>query len=415
VFHAGFFTTDYTDYTDDFPLGIFPVRASNRTCRTKTLAKSVITPFNRSVPTVLIAPDKFKGTLTAREAAQAIARGWRRAHPKHTLLSLPVSDGGDGFGEVMGTLLNARRRVVRTVNAAHQPIRATWWWEPKSRTAIIESANVIGLAMLPTRKFHPFALDTFGLGAAIGLAARRGARRCLIGLGGSATNDGGFGLARSLGWQFFDRAGAMIEHWTGLATLAEIRAPTVRGRRPRLVAAVDVTNPLSGARGATRTYGPQKGLRAADLKLAERCLARLALVFKKQFGRDVSRIAGAGAAGGLGFGLLAFCGATIEPGFSLVARESRLDKRLRESDIVVTGEGRIDASTFMGKAAGEIAKRCRQQKTPCIALGGMIRRNSIPARTFTRTFALTDVTTPAEAKRNAKQWLERLAQKAASP
>ena len=145
---------------------------------------------------VLIIPDKFKGTLTAREAAETIARGWRKIRPEDTLELLPMSDGGDGFGEVMGKLINARIQTTPTVDAAHRPCQSQWWWEPKTKTAIIESARVIGLAMLPPGKFHPFALDTFGLGKVIQAAARKGAKRCLVGIGGSATNDGGFGMAR---------------------------------------------------------------------------------------------------------------------------------------------------------------------------------------------------------------------------
>src|SRR3989442_31077 len=154
--------------------------------------------------TVLIIPDKFKGTLTATEAAQAIARGWRTARPRDALDLLPLSDGGDGFGEVISGLLEARVQTANTVDAAHRPRAAKWWWVTRSRTAIIESAEVIGLALLPPKRFHPFQLDTFGLGAVLAAASARGARRCLMGLGGSATNDGGFGLARALGWEFLD-------------------------------------------------------------------------------------------------------------------------------------------------------------------------------------------------------------------
>src|ERR1017187_8626585 len=148
---------------------------------------------------VLIMPDKFKGTLTASAAAEAIARGWRKARTGDLLSLLPMSDGGDGFGEVTRALLKARIQRVKTVDAAHRLCVARWWWEPSTRTAIIESAAVIGLAMLPQKRFHPFRLDTLGLGAVVRAAAKRGARRCLMGVGGSATNDGGFGLAREIG------------------------------------------------------------------------------------------------------------------------------------------------------------------------------------------------------------------------
>jgi glycerate kinase len=359
---------------------------------------------------VLIIPDKFKGTLTAPAAAEAIARGWRRARPGDLMSLLPMSDGGDGFGEVTSALLKATVQRVKTVDAAHRPCVARWWWEPATRTAIIESAAVIGLAMLPPKRFRPFRLDTSGLGAVVRAAAKRGATRCLMGVGGSATNDGGFGLARALGWVFLDGQGEVIEGWTGLSQLARIR-PTQRRRWfTSFVVATDVQNRLLGAKGATRVYGPQKGLRPQDFALAERCLRRLARVAKAQLGCDFAREPGAGAAGGLGFGLLAFLGAELQPGFDLFARQATLERRLRMADLVVTGEGAIDVSTLMGKGVGQIARRCRQLKIPCIALAGMVSASSGRRAFFTQAHALTELTTVAQAKARPAYWLERLAQ-----
>src|SRR6185369_6025663 len=170
----------------------------------------------------------------------------------------------------------------------------------------IESARVIGLAQLPAGKFHPFDLDTFGLGHVLTAAATKGAKRCVIGIGGSATNDGGFGLARALGWEFLDGNGVVIEQWTRLDALVRIQRPRHRAVTfADLRAAVDVGNPLLGRRGATRVYGPQKGLRQQELERAEGCLRRMASVFESQFGRKLAVQTGAGAAGGLGFGLMA--------------------------------------------------------------------------------------------------------------
>ncbi len=362
---------------------------------------------------VLIMPDKFKGTLTAAAAAKAIARGWRRARARDSLDALPMSDGGDGFGEVTRALLKARIQYVKTVDAAHRSCAARWWWEPRTRTAIIESAAVIGLAMLPPKRFHPFQLDTLGLGAVVRAAAKRGARRCLMGIGGSATNDGGFGLARALGWAFLDRQGALIERWTGLGQLERIRAPERRRWFNELVVATDVRNSLLGLRGATRVYGPQKGLRAQDFALAERCLGRLARVVKKEFGRDLARLPGAGAAGGLGFGLLAFLGAELQPGFDSFARQAALERRLRAAALVVTGEGAIDRSTLMGKGVGQVARRCRQLRIPCIGLAGIVSANPGTGAFFAQARALTDLTTVAQAKARPAYWLERLARQAA--
>jgi glycerate kinase len=267
--------------------------------------------------------------------------------------------------------------------------------------------------MLPPKQFHPFELDTFGLGAVIRVAAAKGARRCLMGIGGSATNDGGFGLARSLGWKFLDRDGSLIEHWMGLDELAKIRAPSPRRCLRRLLVAVDVQNPLLGTRGATRVYGPQKGLRSRDFGRAECCLRRLAKVVKKDFGRDLARAPGAGAAGGLGFGLLAFLGAQLEPGFDLFARHAAVERHLHPADLVIIGEGAIDSSTFMGKGVGQIAARCRKQGIPCVALAGFVSTGAGKRRLFTQIHALTRLTAVEQAKAEPAYWLERLATRVA--
>ena len=172
---------------------------------------------------VLVVPDKFKGTLTAQAAAELIARGWREARPDDHLVLLPMSDGGDGFGAVLSGLVEGEEQSLATVDAAHRPLQAIWWWDRRTQTAIIESAGIIGLALLPPNKFHPFDLDTFGLGAALQATAEKGARNCLMGLGGSATNDGGFGLARALGWRLLDENDRPVGKWTDFASLQRNR------------------------------------------------------------------------------------------------------------------------------------------------------------------------------------------------
>ncbi|HWH69130.1 MAG TPA: glycerate kinase [Candidatus Sulfotelmatobacter sp.] len=357
---------------------------------------------------VLIIPDKFKGTLPAGAAAEAIARGWRQARPADKLRLVPMSDGGDGFGQVLGAQPGVREETLQTIDAAHRPLAARWWWQPATKTAIIESAAVIGLALLPARKFHPFELDTFGLAAVVQAAAARGARRCILGIGGSATNDAGFGLARALGWQFLDRQGRGLERWTDLVHLVRLQRPRRQRWFRELLVAVDVHNPLLGARGATRVYGPQKGLRAADFDLAEGCLRRLARVVRQDLGRDLAREPGAGAAGGLGFGLLAFLNARLESGFELFARQAGLDKQLRSADWVITAEGAIDHSTLMGKGAGQVARRCRQLGLPCIGLAGMVTADGARRKTFAQIHALTELTDLEQAKAQPALWLERL-------
>ena len=357
---------------------------------------------------VLIIPDKFKGTLSARSAAEAIARGWLQARPADALSLLPMSDGGDGFGQVMGELLGAEEREVVAQDAAHRPCTTRWWWEPKSKTALIDSAGVIGLAMLPPRRFHPFDLDTYGLGLVLKAAAGSGAERCLLGIGGSATNDGGFGMARALGWRFVDETGSLLERWTQLVRLHHVEPPQETALFSATCVAVDVQNPLLGPQGATRIYGPQKGLKTEEFPTAERCLEILAQVMDKESGIDYASMPGTGAAGGLGFGCLAFLQAKLEPGFELFASEAKLRARLQTTDLVVTGEGAIDHSTVMGKGVGRIGECCRELGIPCVGLGGQVILEKDQSL-FLKTAALTELTGLEDAKGRPDFWLQQLA------
>jgi glycerate kinase len=358
---------------------------------------------------LLIAPDKFKGTISAQAAAEAIAKGWRRERPADKITLLPMSDGGEGFGEVMRGFARFQVQRLNTVDAAHRPCKAEWWWQNKTKTALVETARIIGLAMLPAKKFHPFDLDTLGLGAVFDSVARKGAIRCLVGIGGSATNDGGFGMARSLGWKFLDQANGELTSWTELRQLRKIQPPPVNKDFGEVLVAVDVRNPLTGPKGATRIYGPQKGLLRSDFAIADACLAQLVKVWKKQFGCDLKNIPGTGAAGGLGFGLMAFLGARLEPGFELFARHSDVENLIRTSDLVITGEGAIDQSTLMGKGVGQLAVKCLKSNVPCLALAGVVDRTPGVNRMFSQANALTELASADEAKANAATLLAKLA------
>lgn len=356
---------------------------------------------------VVIAPNSFKGTVSALEAARAIARGWHRVRSADLVELLPISDGGDGFGQALGAVLGAEERHARTVDAAHRPCTVTWWWDAKTGTAIIDSASVIGLARLGPGNFHPFDLDTLGLGTVVLAASRSGARRIVIGLGGSATNDAGFGFARAIGWQFQDNQGGNILRWTELTRLARI----VGGPRARLgqvIAAVDVKNPLLGRRGATRTYGPQKGLREPEFGYAENCLRRLAYVVRRYIKGIEPNAPGTGAAGGLGFGLVAFAHAQLVSGFELFARHAKLWERIRRADLVLTGEGAIDRTTLMGKGVGEIARFCHRAGIKCFGLAGTVTGGYSVTRWFGEIRTLDSLTTVASAKSAPVFWLERL-------
>ena len=363
---------------------------------------------------LLIIPDKFKGTLRAEEAAHAIAAGWRSARGDDEIELLPMSDGGDGFGEIMGNLLNAQRQTTSTVNAAHEPISASWWWAEDSRTAIIESANVIGLAMLPPGSFHPFELDTLGLGSLLRhVALTRPAARVIIGIGGSATNDGGFGMARGLGFRFTDHTGNCLDRWVALDSLLRLQRPETPVAFRELIIACDVQNPLLGPQGASRIYGPQKGLRAEDFPIAEKCLSRLVEVVRGDLRIDASEEPGTGAAGGLGYGLRVFLNGHFEPGFDIFARLAKLQEKIANADLIITAEGSIDAQTEMGKGTGAIAKLAREGKKRCIGLAGYLPQKENHAFDLALGIA-PNLASIEEAKENAAPLLEKLAGLAAS-
>ena len=372
---------------------------------------------------VLIVPDKFKGTLTAKEAAAAIARGWAEARPQDQLELVPMSDGGEGFGELLGTLLGAARRDCETTDAAGRPCRAEWWAAPESGTAIFETAQVNGLARLPPGQYHPFQLDTFGIGAVLRDVARSGLRRLILGLGGSATNDGGFGLARALGWVFRDAAGTEIRTWTELDRLATAEPPAHPLDFAQIVIAVDVANPLLGPQGATRVYGPQKGLRPEDLDQAEGCLARLAATLRPRLGPAAEQEPGAGAAGGLGYGLKAFAGGEFRPGAAIFAELAGLEEKIRQADWVITGEGALDEQSRMGKGTGFVAEMVARAGKRCLCLAGRISasfRDPSPdevvggSKDFAAWAIVPDVATEAESRAHPAECLRRLAARAAA-
>lgn len=358
---------------------------------------------------VLICPDKFKGTLDATGVAKAIAEGWRKARKGDAIELCPISDGGDGFGTLLSKLMSARRRRVRTVDAAHRPCVSAWWWSEHTKTAIIESAATIGLAMLPHGRFHPFSLDTHGLGKVLTAARQAGAKECLVGIGGSATNDGGFGLAKAMGYRFYGPANAELERWTELNYLKRIERPEGLAL-PRVTVAVDVKNPLLGSKGASRVYGPQKGLRGSDFQQAEASLTQLARIVGKDLGKHLVEVPGTGAAGGLGFGLVAFANATLTPGFDLFAAKADLKNRIQRADVVITGEGSIDESTLMGKGVGLLAKMCHRAGKPCIGLAGVVSEKANGNDRFLLTRALVDLTTPERALSETAMWVQRAAE-----
>lgn len=349
---------------------------------------------------VLIAPDKFKGTLSAAKVASAIQRGWAKVRPKDSFEQLPISDGGDGFGELLGAAMGAKTRRIKTFNAAGEPVWAKIY--QAGGTVIIESAQSNGLALLPPGKFHPFQLDTAGVAVLLRAAEVFQPKECFVGVGGSATNDGGFGMAKALGYGFLDRAGRQILSWPELSKLEKISLPA-DPLKLKITLALDVQNPLLGLKGCARIFGPQKGLRKRDLPKTDKALERLAEVVRQTFGENYAAIPGAGAAGGLGFGLLCFAGAAPRSGFEVFCQYSGLAEKVRTADVVITGEGSLDPQSLMGKGVGELAALCRKFKKPCIGIAGKIEGDVSSALSYSA--GLLEFTDIDNAKASPAKWI----------
>ncbi len=363
---------------------------------------------------ILIAPDKFKGSLTAPAAAEAIARGLRSVWPDAQLDLTPIADGGEGFAESLAVALGAEWVKVPSKDAIGRPIEARYAWLQSEHLAILEMSEASGLHRVAPHERAPLTADTFGTGLLIAHAIARGAKRIFVGLGGSATTDGGAGMARSLGFRFLDCEGHELSTSPqNLASLARIESPGGL-HLPEILAACDVQNPLLGERGAARVYGPQKGADAQTVEKLEASLSQLAKVCVTDLGHDHRRVPGAGAAGGLGFGLLTFCAAKIRPGFDLIAETLHLEERIAVADLVITGEGRIDDQTLEGKGPAGIAALARKAGKPVIGFGGSITAAAEDAGLFDALIPIADRPfTIAEAMSETATLLERATRRAA--
>ena len=308
-----------------------------------------------------MAPDTFAGTLSAAEAAEAIAAGWRATRPQDELVLAPMSDGGDGLVEVVAAAVpDARRHEADVLDARGRPTSAAWLALPDGR-ALVESAQACGLAQLPAAERDPTTATSAGVGLLLLAARAAGHREIVLGLGGSATVDGGAGAVVALGHRLATREGE-AEH-------AERGSPLGAA----IVLATDVTAPLLGPEGAVARFAPQKGATQTQLPALERSLERLAEVVERDLdGGPWRDLPGAGAAGGLGFGLAAFCSARIAPGAPLVAELVGLDAKLADAAIVVTGEGRLDRQTATGKVPAYVLSLARARGLKSLALAGGI-------------------------------------------
>ena len=316
---------------------------------------------------ILIAPDKFKGALNAREVAESIAAGLREVLPDAEMDVAPMADGGEGTAEAICDALGGSWLKCKAHDPLGREIEAHYAWIDQGKLAVMEMSEAAGMKRLRPNEFDVDLATTFGVGEMILDAAERDARQIMIGLGGSATNDGGFGMARALGFRFEQ------EHErrrvSDLITLKRIEKPKDL-KLPKIVAAVDVRNPLLSENGATRVFGPQKGATPNQIGELERALTRLADVVAEQFGFDYRDKPGAGAAGGIGFGLMSFCGATIRPGFDVVAESIGLEAKMKDVDLVITGEGSLDRQTLEGKTPAGVARLARKLGKRVFAIVG---------------------------------------------
>jgi len=321
---------------------------------------------------ILIAPDKFKGSLDALAVAETLREGFRRVFPEAAFELCPIADGGEGTAAAFQTALGGEWRQVPSVDAREHSIRAEYLWLADRRLAVIDMSAASGLAQLTSADRDPWLASTRGTGLLVADAIRGGAKSIFVGLGGSATNDAGCGLAHALGWRFLDDQNRELPpHPAALKALARIEPPAELFAG-EVVGISDVTNPLLGERGCSAIFAPQKGARAEDIAELDATLARVADVVEGMGSGSFREVAGAGAAGGLGFGLLAFAGARLEPGFDVIAELFDLPGHVDRADLVLTAEGKLDAQTLDGKGPLGLARLARAAGKPIFAFAGML-------------------------------------------
>ena len=324
---------------------------------------------------VVVAPQEFKGSLTAVEAAAAIRRGLLAVFRDASIDSAPVADGGPGTVEAIVHAAGGRTSIARVDGPLGAPVDARWGRIDEGRCAVIEMAAASGLTLVRTEDLDPRRASTYGTGQLIRHALDAGVERILIGVGGSATNDGGAGMAEALGAVLLNERGRRLPPGgAALANLARIRMDGFDGRVGLIEMTVlcDVQNPLLGPEGASAVYGPQKGADAACVAQLDRALAAFAAILERDLDARVAGIPGAGAAGGLAAGLMAFCGATLQSGFAAVSEAVRLGERIAAADLVITGEGRLDAQSAYGKTVAGVASLAGRAGVPCLAVAGSI-------------------------------------------
>lgn len=328
---------------------------------------------------IVIAVDSFKGSLSSMEAGEAIRDGIIRVNPEEHITVCPLADGGEGTVEALTHGMKGRLLSIVVTGPLGKPVSCTYGMLEATKTAMIEMSGAAGITLVPEAERNPLYTTTYGVGEVIKDAITKGCRRFIIGIGGSATNDGGTGMLQALGYELLDSFGNPIPF--GAIGLSKLKTISDHNVIPQLkectfYIACDVTNPLCGELGCSAIYGPQKGATPDMIKSMDKWLGQYAALAGKSFPNADANQAGTGAAGGLGFAFLAFTNAVLESGIKIVLEETRLEEKLKDADIVITGEGRLDGQTAMGKAPIGVAKLAKQYGKTVIAFAGSVAKEA---------------------------------------
>jgi glycerate 2-kinase len=322
---------------------------------------------------IIVAPNSFKGSISATQAATAIARGVHEVFPDAEVVEIPIADGGEGTVEALVSAHQGTYEWVNVEGPLGAPVLASYGLIDKGKTAVVELASASGYVLISPAARDARKTSTYGFGQLLEAARKAGVETIIAGIGSSATNDAGAGMAQALGYRLLDRGGRDLPRGgAALQTLDRIDGSKLNPgwRSVRVMVACDVTNPLTGPEGASYVYGPQKGADPITVAALDRALGHFAQVIERELGKRVADIPGAGAAGGTGAGLMAFLDAKLVPGAALVVGASSFDSALEGADLVITGEGRVDSQTAYGKAPGEIAQRAQAAGIPVVLIAG---------------------------------------------
>lgn len=324
---------------------------------------------------IVIAIDSLKGSLTSMEAGYAIAEGVKKANPADNVTVRPLADGGEGTVEALVSGMNGTMRTVMVTGPLGEPVECSYGIIEHSKTAIIEMSGAAGITLVPEQKRNPLHTTTYGVGEVIKDAISKGCRRFIVGIGGSATNDGGVGMLQALGFDFLNAAGEQVPFGAkGLSELESILDENVMKelKECEFHVACDVTNTICGDHGCSAVFGPQKGATPSMIMQMDKWLAWYTSLAREKYPNANSKLAGTGAAGGMGFAFLTFTNAILESGIKLILEETKLEDYIKEADIIVTGEGRLDGQTAMGKAPVGVARLAKKYNKIVIALAGSV-------------------------------------------